>query len=100
MRGIFSLRACTIVGSCAMLPLLPTPGSAADCAALANASLNLPNVAITGAAVSEPDKGLPRHCLVTGNANERTGVDGRTYAIQFEMRLPDDWNGRFLHQVN
>ena len=100
MRGIFSLRACTIVGSCAMLPLLPTPGSAADCAALANASLNLPNVAITGAAVSEPDKGLPRHCLVTGKANERTGVDGRTYAIQFEMRLPDDWNGRFLHQVN
>lgn len=100
MQGIFSLRTCSIVGSCAMLPLLTAPGFATDCATLASASLNLPNVAITGAVVSEPDKGLPRHCLVTGKANERTGVDGKTYAIQFEMRLPDDWNGRFLHQVN
>ena len=100
MRGIVSLRVCSLVGPCAILPLLPAPGFAADCAAVTTASLNLPNVAITGAAVSEPDKGLPRHCIVTGKVNERTGVDGRTYAIQFEMRLPDDWNGRFLHQVN
>ena len=32
--------------------------------------------------------------------NERTGSDGKTYAIQFEIRLPAEWNGRFLHQVN
>jgi feruloyl esterase len=83
-----------------MLPLLPLPGFAADCAAVTTASLNLPSVTITAAAVSEPDKGLPRHCLVTGKVNERTGLDGKAYAIQFEMRLPDDWNGRFLHQVN
>mgnify|MGYP006185296685 CR=1 FL=1 len=33
--------------------------------------------------------------------NERVSpVDGATYAIGFEMRLPKGWNGRFLHQGN
>jgi hypothetical protein len=32
--------------------------------------------------------------------NPRTGVDGKHYAINFEMRLPANWNGRFFHQVN
>ncbi len=27
-------------------------------------------------------------------------VDGQTYQIGFEMRLPVDWNGRFLYQGN
>jgi feruloyl esterase len=41
------------------------------------------------------------HCLVTGKMNPRvSSVDGRNYAIQFEMRLPKDWNGRFLYQGN
>lgn len=43
---------------------------------------------------------LPRHCVVTGRINERIGLDNKTYAIQFEMRLPENWNGRFLHQMN
>ena len=43
---------------------------------------------------------LPPHCLLTGKVNQRTGSDGKAYAIQFEIRLPEDWNGRFLHQVN
>jgi pimeloyl-ACP methyl ester carboxylesterase len=55
---------------------------------------------LTGSSWQEADKGLPRHCLVTGNTGERTGSDGRTYTISFEMRLPVEWNGRFLHQVN
>ena len=32
--------------------------------------------------------------------NPRTGIDGKPYAINFEMRLPTNWNGRFFHQVN
>lgn len=41
------------------------------------------------------------HCLVTGKMNERVSpVDGQTYAIGFEMRLPADWNGRYLYQAN
>ena len=57
-------------------------------------------ITITGSSWQEAEKGLPRHCLVNGNTGARTGADGRTYTISFEMRLPADWNGRFLHQVN
>jgi feruloyl esterase len=41
---------------------------------------------------------LPAHCVVTGVIEKRTGVGGRPYGIQFEMRLPENWNGRFLFQ--
>lgn len=43
----------------------------------------------------------PAHCLVRGRVNERTSqVDGMVYSIGFELRLPDNWNGRFLYQGN
>ena len=41
---------------------------------------------------------LPEHCEVTGRLRERTGIDGQRYAINFHMRLPTTWNGRFLFQ--
>jgi feruloyl esterase len=41
---------------------------------------------------------LPAHCQVTGIIDQRTGVGGKPYGIRFEMRLPRDWNGRFLFQ--
>lgn len=41
------------------------------------------------------------HCLVKGAMNERISpVDGQTYAIGFEMRLPAAWSGRYLYQAN
>lgn len=44
-----------------------------------------------------PDAGtLPAHCDVKGILRERIGQDGKHYAIRFHMRLPDDWNGKFL----
>src|SRR3954468_817685 len=43
---------------------------------------------------------MPEHCVVKGAMNERTGADGKPYAIGFEMRLPTAWNGRFLYQAN
>lgn len=43
---------------------------------------------------------MPAHCKLTGRMNERTGTDGQPYAIGFEMRLPAQWNGRFLLQAN
>jgi len=42
----------------------------------------------------------PAHCLVKGLMNPRKGSDGQDYAIGFEMRLPQAWNGRFYHQAN
>lgn len=41
---------------------------------------------------------LPEHCLVRGLIDRRTGVGGREFGIGFELRLPSDWNGRFLFQ--
>ncbi|UUX97262.1 tannase/feruloyl esterase family alpha/beta hydrolase [Aquabacterium sp. J223] len=44
---------------------------------------------------------IAAHCLVRGELNRRTSPqDGQTYAINFEMRLPNAWNGRFFHQGN
>lgn len=41
------------------------------------------------------------HCLVTGQMNDRvSAIDAETYAIGFEMRLPTEWNGRYLYQAN
>lgn len=52
-------------------------------------------LAIAGAAAA------PEHCLVKGEMNRRTGaVDGKSYAIGFEMRLPTAWNGRYFYQAN
>lgn len=46
-------------------------------------------------------KPVGEHCLVIGRMHERVSpVDGQTYAIGFEMRLPRDWNGRFFYQGN
>lgn len=51
-------------------------------------------LSVGGQAVAE-------HCRVTGHMFERVGpVDGVTYAIDFELRLPRAWNGRFYHQGN
>jgi Tannase and feruloyl esterase len=44
---------------------------------------------------------VPAHCRVVGKMNERLSlVDNVTYAIGFEMRLPNEWNGRFFYQAN
>ena len=46
-------------------------------------------------------KPIAQHCLIQGNMNQRVSrVDGKTYAIGFEMRLPVVWNGRFFYQAN
>ena len=43
---------------------------------------------------------VPAHCLVKGRMHVRKGADGQDYAIGFEMRLPQAWNGRFFYQAN
>jgi len=52
---------------------------------------------VNGMALPYP---MPAHCKVSGKINERSGVDGKPYAIGFEMRLPVNWSGRFLLQAN
>ncbi len=90
------LASAAALASCATVA--PTPVACADLPAALGA---LKHVRLTSAKeVAADDKGTPAHCQVQGLANERTGADGRPYAIGFEMRLPAEWNRRFVHQVN
>jgi hypothetical protein len=78
----------------------PAPTAKTQCDALAGATL-LPATELTSvynadAAVTVAGAELPAHCVVEGRTNPRIGVDGKSYAIGFRLRLPDDWNGRFL----
>jgi hypothetical protein len=88
----------------ALLLSVVAPGLAAaqseGCTRVTTQSLAIPGLVIIGSKVEEAGDGLPKHCIVSGEVNERTGADGKHYAISFEMRLPVEWNGRFLHQVN
>jgi feruloyl esterase len=70
-----------------------------DCAALQQA--NLPASVIQSAALVPASSAragvpaLPAHCQVTVEVAARTGVNGVRYATRFELRLPQQWNGRF-----
>ena len=83
-------------------------GTLANCATLtafgfANTTITSAAQVADGAVTSTADGvtlALPAHCVVLGKMNQRTGIDGKPYAINFEMRLPTNWNGRFFHQVN
>lgn len=85
-----------------------TPASlSGSCEALAAKLAGLPNTTITGTTtvaagtLKLAGQDIPEHCRVTGKMFERvSAVDGKTYSIQFEMRLPKAWNGRFFHQGN
>jgi feruloyl esterase len=85
-----------------------SPGTlVGTCDQLAARLAGLPATAITGATsiaagtLTLAGQPVPEHCRVTGRVNERTSaIDGKTYAIAFELRLPVAWNGRFFHQGN
>ena len=62
--------------------------------------LDLPSTRIVSASSVRDDPRARPHCVLRGAVNERTGTDGKPYAIGFEMRLPDSWNGRYFDQVN
>ena len=77
----------------------------ASCASLAGFAFARTAItsSTTVAAGAETLAGQPiaEHCLITGKMHERISpVDGKTYAIGFEMRLPTVWNGRYFYQAN
>lgn len=87
--------------------VVPQPGRTLlgmDCEALAE-GIPLHGLDVLSAewlaADPEVSGGLPAHCKLTARVKERTSaVDGRDYAITFEMRFPADWTRRFLYQQN
>jgi feruloyl esterase len=85
---------------------IATGGALASCADLAT-RINIANTTITAAnsiaagTLTIAGKPIPAHCQVTGQMFKRvSAVDGKNYAIGFEMRLPNNWNGRFFYQAN
>jgi pimeloyl-ACP methyl ester carboxylesterase len=92
------------------LPQLSAASSAAysgNCTDLATKVAGFANTTITAATTVVAGTlkiggvDVAEHCLVTGKMYQRTSaVDGASYAIGFEVRLPKAWNGRFLHQGN
>lgn len=80
---------------------------AGDCASLQTTLAGLANTQITLAqtvaagSLTVGGQAVAEHCRITGKMHERvSAVDGKTYAVGFEMRMPKNWNGRFLHQGN
>jgi Tannase and feruloyl esterase len=111
MRSLWYLPAALLLASCAQPGGLPRLSAAAGaplqaCSELP-ARLSLPKTVIASTAtvpagtLSVAGQPIAEHCLVIGRMNERvSAIDGQSYAIGFQMRLPKDWNGRFFHQGN
>ncbi len=83
-----------------------TPASLLSCGDLVT-KISFPNTRITAATdvaagvLTVAGQPIAAHCRVTGRMFERIGpIDGVSYAIGFEMRLPQNWNGRFFYQAN
>jgi hypothetical protein len=77
------------------------PSAQQQCDALVRTALAATTLATRYSAEGQARGGtpavpLPAHSVVDAKADERTGVDGKRYAIGFRLTLPDTWNGRFL----
>lgn len=85
-----------------LLGLDPSAAKAAiACADLAKSENQPSDITITEAVEAPPSGEVSvAHCLVRGKTPDRQGIDGKTYAIRFELRLPVEWNERFVHQFN
>jgi feruloyl esterase len=79
---LVSALLCTAAYASAAHALTP-----AQCAALT--ALSIPATTITDAAVVPATASLPEYCRVKGNVD---------VTINFELRLPASWNGKFYHQ--
>jgi len=66
----------------------------------ANTSITSASLEVAGS-LKVAGQDIAAHCRITGYMYPRVSpVDGQSYQIGFEMRLPLDWNGRFLYQGN
>ena len=112
-KSSFAAMACIAVVGCSSIglsnappQLSPAKGTAlVQCSSLLNFSFNNTKITaareVTSGVLKNAGQPVAEHCQVTGQMNQRISpVDGQTYTIGFEMRLPRDWSGRFLFQGN
>jgi feruloyl esterase len=105
MMGFWWPRRCgalgaVLAGAMALTAATAHAQPAMNCDAASFEKLTLPKTRIVSAAATKDDPRAGPHCVLRAAVDERTGSDGKPYAIGFEMRLPDSWNGRYFDQVN
>ncbi len=104
MREIPSLCALLAVAAPFALAQTPCPHPLASSGAVAITKTEHMPAAAPGTLRISPNfpgtvpAAVPAFCHVEGAIDQRTGVDGKPYAIGFALALPDAWNGRFLFQ--
>jgi pimeloyl-ACP methyl ester carboxylesterase len=86
--GNFSAARADVAPSCAALADFTMPGR----------DIVVRRVQQIPASAPGATPATPAHCRVDGAIDERTGRDGKAYAIKFAVALPATWNGRFLFQ--
>ncbi len=94
-------------GEDALPRLSPATGASLSSCAPITTEFHFPHTSILSAAAVPPGgltwagRAIGEHCVVKGEMHRRTSrEDGKSYAIGFEMRLPNAWNGRFFYQAN
>ena len=90
-----------VFAAVAALGVVPSLALASEQTCLDAAGMAVEGVTVDAAEWAPAgEDSLVDHCIVSARMAERTGADGNAYAIRFELRLPDAWEGRFLHQFN
>lgn len=92
----------TLLMGATSLALLQAPvavHAAVGCAELSGAAPAGVTITESVETASTPEVPIA-HCLVRGMTGQHQGIDGKSYGIKFELRLPSEWNGRFVHQFN
>jgi feruloyl esterase len=95
------VTSCHAQGGDAKLGAKPGNSSAA-CAGLI--AMRIEHTSISSAATANADMKIgpygpqPAHCVVEGEIDKHTGADGAEYGDRFQLRMPEQWNGRFLFQ--
>src|SRR5690606_36343770 len=69
-----------------------------DLERLGGPGVTIETAAIVPAEAVEGRPSVPEHCLVQGVIDARVGADGNPYGVGFDLRMPTDWNGRFVFQ--
>lgn len=96
-----ALLAAALLAGCASRDASKSP---MECGQVTTRALAIPGltvastVALAASGAAASSQSYPAHCHVTGSIHPRTGIDGKAYAIGFDLRLPAvGWNGGFFY---
>jgi pimeloyl-ACP methyl ester carboxylesterase len=92
------MLATSMLVACAALAKLEAASLPNQTTVISSARMNAATPATSATASAPASPALPEHCEVIGKMNERIGFNSQHYAINFRLRLPTGWNGRFFFE--